>query len=110
MITRVEPINVDDTKNITGCFIQLASDNKWRIYSLTESKILFNDLKIDFVNEYKNSTEYMTAMSNHDESDIHKRRKYVLEKKIDKNNWVVNYLLDDLTLEYDEFKTRQSMI
>lgn len=110
MITRVEPINVDDTKNITGCFIQLASDNKWRIYSLTESKILFNDLKIDFVNEYKNSTEYMTAISNHDESDIHKRRKYVLEKKIDKNNWVVNYLLDDLTLEYDEFKTRQSMI
>lgn len=103
IITEVYPVKANDTNNITECFIKAAIDNKWRIYSLIESKILFNDLKIDFIRDYQQTTTYWSAMLHHDESDIHKRRKYELRKKIDKN-WYVNYLLDDLTLEYDEFK------
>ncbi len=102
IVTKVSPIEVDDTNTITSCFIKLASDDKWRIYSLTKNKILFNDLKFDELIDYDKTYEYW-----HDKSAIHKHRRYRLEKNIDKTRRGVNYLLDDLTLEYDEFKIKQ---
>ena len=97
IIETVDPITINNSKNITACFIAYVN-GKQQLYSLTENKILLNGLKFDSVWEYRN-------LYNSDESDIRNRRLYQLSIK-DNGKWFENYLLDDLTLEYDEFKER----